>query len=251
MAFAHEKLLVYRKALDYFEDTQGALTSWSKQHAFVDHLARASESILFNLVEAVRLPRGRRKARTLDYALGSVYECAGCMDIAAVKRLGRGQDIRQQKSQLLELCKMLIGLRKSWAPPVVAEDRAAYNSGQSEHGGEAQFSHENLDSYCVALDLCRWLFATTPGRNLGTAPGRAADAMATRIVLNIAEGNGRYSELSQRTFLDTANAAAAKLATLLDMGARQGTWDAEEVAAGKALLLRLAQMTAASRQPRP
>ena len=126
MAFAHEKLLVYGKALDYFGDIQGVLTSWGKQHAFVDHLARASESILFNLFEAVHLPRGRRKARTLDYALGSVYECAGCPDIAAVKRLGREEEIRRHKSQLLELCRMFINARFSIPPMPLWPNFAPY-----------------------------------------------------------------------------------------------------------------------------
>ena len=51
MQFAHEKLSVYQKALEFFDHAQERIASWSKQHAFVDHLLRASESILFNLAE--------------------------------------------------------------------------------------------------------------------------------------------------------------------------------------------------------
>jgi hypothetical protein len=47
MQFAHEKLSVYQKALEFFDHVQARIASWSKQHAFVDHLLRASESILF------------------------------------------------------------------------------------------------------------------------------------------------------------------------------------------------------------
>lgn len=55
MSFAHEELQVYQKGLEVFDTVQPFLSAWSKQHAFVDHLSRALESILFNLVEATRL----------------------------------------------------------------------------------------------------------------------------------------------------------------------------------------------------
>jgi four helix bundle protein len=84
MPFGHEKLSVYQKALEFFDPVQARLASWSKQHAFVDHLLRASESILFNLAEAVRLVQSKKKSLCLDYAIGSVFECAACLDIAAV-----------------------------------------------------------------------------------------------------------------------------------------------------------------------
>jgi len=45
-------------------------------------------------------------------------------------------------------------------------------------------------------------------------------------------------------FLDTANAAAAKLAVLLDMSVRRGILDKPEADSGKGLLVRVGQMTA-------
>ena len=62
MSFAHEKLKVYRKSLDSFAAVQPLLSSWSKQHALVDHLSRAMESVLFNLVEAGDTPSFPSKA---------------------------------------------------------------------------------------------------------------------------------------------------------------------------------------------
>ena len=85
MSFAHENLKVYRKGLDSFASVQPFLSSWSKKHAFVDHLSRALESILFNLVEATRLRQEPKKLLTLDYALGSTFECAACLDVAVLK----------------------------------------------------------------------------------------------------------------------------------------------------------------------
>jgi hypothetical protein len=74
LSFSHEKLKVYRKSLDSFAALQPLLSSWSKQHAFVDHLSRAIESVLFNLVEATRLRQEPKKLLTLDYALGSTFD---------------------------------------------------------------------------------------------------------------------------------------------------------------------------------
>jgi hypothetical protein len=51
-------------------------------------------------------------------------------------------------------------------------------------------------------------------------------------------------ELSPQSFLDTANAATAKLAVCLDMGLRRGVWNEREVEDSKQLLVRVGQMTA-------
>ena len=85
--FGHEKLSVYQKALVTFERIHGAMSPWSKHHAFIDHLSRAAESILFNLAEGVRLSSDNKKALSVDYSIGSTFECAACLDIAALKGL--------------------------------------------------------------------------------------------------------------------------------------------------------------------
>jgi hypothetical protein len=53
--FSHEKLTVYQKALLCVAILNQEARSWAKRHAVVDHLLRASESILLNLVEGARL----------------------------------------------------------------------------------------------------------------------------------------------------------------------------------------------------
>ena len=243
MQFPHEKLAVYEKALDFFGGIQRQMSSWSKQHAFVDHLLRAAESILFNLVEAVRLQLTAKKALTLDYAIGSVLECAACLDIAVLKGLLDGPVAVEKKTDLLELCKMLVGLRNSWSVSRVGEDAAHYGVDAVNDGESAVFYHETMDRYTVALDFYRWFIATGAGHRRPTAYEKSVDTLATRIVLNIAESNGRYASLSRQTFLDTANAATAKLAVLLDMAVRRGILGTLEVEPGKELLVRIGQMT--------
>jgi four helix bundle protein len=244
MQFPHEKLMVYQKALEFFGDIQRFVSSWSKQHAFVDHLSRAMESILFNLVEAVRIGQSKKKLLTMDYAVGSSFECAACLDIAVLKGLLDPPVAVEKKMQLLELCRMLIGLRNSWKAPRVAEDSVPYASGQNSEASSRVFHHENLDMYNVSLDFYRWFISTEPGKALSSVFEKTCDTLTTRMVLNIAEGNGRYAELSRQTFLDTANAAAVKLAACLDVGLLRGVWKAPEVERGKHLLLRVGQMTA-------
>ncbi len=244
MSFPHENLSVYRKALDFFGGIQRQVAAWSRRHVFVDHLIRAAESILFNLVEGVRLRATDKKVITLDYAIGSVLECAACMDIAMLKGLLTESVAVGQKTALLELCKMLVGLRNSWSAPRVAEDAVSYEAGSVPSGGSVIFYHETMDRYIVTLEFYRWLIATVATQRPPVAYAKAADTLATRILLNIAESNGRYASLSRQTFLDTANAATAKLAVLLDMGVRRGIMAQPEVATGKGLLVRVGQMTA-------
>ena len=67
------------------------------------------------------------------------------------------------------------------------------------------------------------------------------------MVLNVAEGNGRFSVLEQHKFWDTANSAAAKAAGYLDMGTAKGIWKADRVAEVKEWLARIGTMTARKR----
>jgi four helix bundle protein len=249
MQFPHERLSVYQKALSFFGEIQRHISLWSKQHAFVDHLIRAAESILFNLVEGVRLHSAEKKALSLDYAIGSVLECAACLDIAVLKGLLAETVAVEHKKALLELCKMLVGLRNSWCPPRVAEDSALYDSEHTADDKAPVFYHETMDRYTVAIDFYRWFIATGSSHRRHASYEKSADTLATRMVLNIAESNGRYASLSRQTFLDTANGASAKLAVLLDMGVRQGILKDSEIQPGKELLVRVGQMTARKDYP--
>jgi len=63
------------------------LVLWDKRHAVADHLLRASESMVLNLAEAVRLRSTGKREHVLEYATGSTLECAACLDIGTVKQL--------------------------------------------------------------------------------------------------------------------------------------------------------------------
>ena len=113
--FDHEKLHVYGKALDFAAKAAAWTSTWDKKHALVDHLSRATESIVLNLAEATRQRGTPARLRIVDYAIGSSLECAGCLDVARIKALLTHQNCHQEKYLLCEITKMLIGLRKAWS----------------------------------------------------------------------------------------------------------------------------------------
>jgi len=56
----------------------------------------------------------------------------------------------EQKTTLLELCKMMVGLRNSWSAPRVAEGAEPYETDGVPAGGSTVFYHETMDRYKVS-----------------------------------------------------------------------------------------------------
>ena len=77
------------------------------------------------------------------------------------------------------------------------------------------------------------------------------DEGATSILFNLAEGNGRYSELDHRRFLDMACAAAVKLAAGLDWATRRAVLETAAWEHGKILLERIVAMLSRMGQRTP
>jgi four helix bundle protein len=240
--FAHEKLHVYNKALA-FASTAAALTSrWDKKHALVDHLARAAESIVLNLAEAARQRGAPARLRIADYAIGSSLECAGCLDIARIKKLNF--DYSGEKQRLCEITKMLVGLRKGWTQ-FFGEESVSYRADTSQTEPQFLFQHETLAVYQAALEFVEWFISRPDAQELSNRLFRQLDEAATAIVLNIAEGNGRYAELDQQRFLKIADSATVKAAVYLDLCVQKAVLRKTEVASGKELLRKISAMVSA------
>lgn len=244
MQFAHEKLIVYHKILAFIGSTEDWLREWERKHAFVGHLSRASESVLSNLVQAVRLRNGPSKQRSMDYSVASTMECGACMDIACMKGLLNTDDAGYHKSRLVEIVKMLIGLRKSWEASRVADDPTTYSNESDKRSVDIVFHHEGLDVYQFALSFYRWFLTQDISPSLAGPFERRIDKFATCVLLNVAEGNGRFSVLDQRSFLDIANSAAAKAAAYLDVGIQKGIWSEQDISEPKTMLVRIGRITA-------
>ncbi len=230
--FSHEKLQVYSKALDFVSAAVAWSNTWDKKHALVDQLDRAANSILVNLAEAARRRRAPGRLQILDYATGSTLECAACLDIARIKSLLTEPQCIEQKQRLCEVAKMLVGLRKAWAESMMREEPAVY-AARASTPRPPLFHHESLEVYRMALGFMESFVSRIKTKELSNRLLRQLDEAATSIVLNIAEGNGRYAELDHRRFVQIAESAAVKAAVLLDLCLQNGDWSQNEANAGK------------------
>ncbi len=177
--------------------------------------------------------------------LGSTLECAACLDIAEVKQLLDEEIAAKHKEKLAEIFRMLMGLQDSWSQQIVRENGVAYGADTTSPSERSGFHHEQLDVYVVAIEVIRWFYESEFSSNLPVRLYRKLDAFTTSIVLNIAEGNGRYTEEDQRSFLQTAHQSTIKLATQLDLCVIKGLLRSKDADVGKSLIFRVASMTTA------
>jgi four helix bundle protein len=236
--FAHEKLQVYSKALDFAARAASLTSAWDKRHALVDQLDRAAASVLSNLAEATRLQGSSGRLRFADYSIGSALECAGCLDVARIKRLLTAAECIDEKTRLCEVTKMLMGLRNSWAESMAREEPPAYG-GETASPRVALFHHERLVVYQAALAFMEWFVARLGADAPSQRIIRRIDESGTSAVLNIAEGNGRYAELDHLRFLQIAESCAVKAAVHVDLGTKAGLWTEANGVLGKEHLRRI------------
>jgi len=237
---AHEKLQVYGKAVKAAAQAFTLCSGWDKRHALVDHLSRASESIVVNLAEAARLRGSRVRLSTIDYAIGSSLECAACFDLAQIKQLLTPSQSYEEKLRLCEITKMLIGLRRAWDQAVLQEEALPYQTSRSEV--RPLFHHEDLDVYRLGLSFVEW-FEREIALQISNRLTREVANSATSMILNVAEGNGRYAYLDRRRFLRTAHSALVKTAAYLDLSFIKGELNVHGANThGKELLDRIAAM---------
>ena len=101
------------------------------------------------------------------------------------------------------------------------------------------FTHHNLKVYRKAL----WFVASIESISIHWERAyRQLEKAATSLVLNIAEGHGRHSELDHRRFLDMAASSAVKAAAYLDICGQKNHFNAIDIAPGKQRLGRIGAM---------
>jgi len=254
MTFNHEKLKVYQRALPFNVKASKWIAEWDGRHTICDHLGRAAGSILENIAMGSASYSGM-KVKSLDYAMGSTLECAACLDLARLKKLMDDSLVESEKAELSQIFRMMIGLRQTWSAQMAREESPEYDA--ETRGGRADkadsevdqkkihFHHEDLDVYVVALQAAEVFAMSEHAQRLLRNTFRRLDVLVTSMVLNIAEGNGRYSTLDQQRFLGISHEAAVKMAARLDLCAIQQVLPVEEVEDLKTLLSRVAMMTSA------
>jgi four helix bundle protein len=105
------------------------------------------------------------------------------------------------------------------------------------------FDHEKLDVYQVAIDFVSR--ANDIVEALPRGRGYLADQLqraALSIVLNIAEGAGKFSANDKASFYARARGSTTESAAVLDVCERLGLLESANCAENKAILERLAQM---------
>ena len=235
VAFGHEKLIVYQKSLRFAAIRRGLLDGLSRRVAACDHLHRGAESVLVNIAHASGTRSASERIAYLGRANGSALECAACLDVFVAKGLLAVDSVYPGKSLLAEIVRMLLAMRKT-AADRVCEEQAAYRT----QGGRL-FEHEELDVYQLALQIIAWLEPLLSTLSCSADLKAKLDKATTSVVLNIAEGNGRFTGAEQAAFYEIAFTAAAQSSSLLDLAAADDS-AASRIDPGREWLQRIASM---------
>jgi len=139
--FDHEKLDVYREAINFCGWVGEFLASISAKAAAKDQLHRASTSIPLNIAEGNGKFSAKDRARFFEMARGSALECAACLDVLLVRKLTKEEPVAAQKERLVRIVEMLVGLLRRFSDraDVLREEAPDY---LSEHDYEHEGEHE-------------------------------------------------------------------------------------------------------------
>lgn len=111
LGFPHEKLDVYRAAVEFVSLSAGIIANLPRGHAYLaDQLARAAASIVLNTAEGCGRYVRRDKARFLRIALGSAAEAAAILDVAAALGAASASEVARGKALLNRIGAMLTAL---------------------------------------------------------------------------------------------------------------------------------------------
>ena len=104
------------------------------------------------------------------------------------------------------------------------------------------FDHEKLDVYQESIVFCSWV-----GDLLSEITSKAAakdqlDRASTSLPLNIAEGNGKFSDADRSRFLKIARGSALECAACLDVLVARRLVAAERIDPSKEQLVRIVKM---------
>jgi four helix bundle protein len=108
----------------------------------------------------------------------------------------------------------------------------------------AQFDHEKLDAYQLALHFIAW--ATPLLEEAKSATGAKTrevldqlDRASLSVLLNIAEGNGKRQRPVRAKFFDDARGSATECAACLDALVAKKVCETDRIAEGKETLVRV------------
>lgn len=219
--FPHEKLEVYAHALSFAKLAAALIDCGPTVMAVCDQLDRATESLVINLAKAARLRATESGIYCLECSLGSVLECAACLDVAYRRHIIASPSLQELKEVLQRIARMEVGLRNSWSR-CVQEESESYNSDATHY-----FLHESLVVYQRSLQVHDALDGLWNREQKRCRYARRVDELSTSLTINIAEGNGRFSKLDHNKFVYIAEDAGTKLAAYLDLMEGDSTMEAD------------------------
>ncbi len=224
--FDYEKLSVYQKSIAFITSLQVIFDSKQISLAVYNQINRASESIVLNLVQGNSMPLSDARLNSLDYSLGSTLECAACIDILKIWEVIPEDYQNTSKQKLFVIANMLIGLRKSvYRRSQINEEYAQYDLNKEQ----SFFSHEKMQVYRKAIEYVALLKSIYSLNQLTHKDFTSLDKYSLGIVLNIAEGNGRFSSFDHRRFFNMAMSSALKSSAYLDIITARQTLEEQEV----------------------
>jgi four helix bundle protein len=119
--FDHEKLIAYRRSLQFIAWCSPLLEKLPPKLAVTDQLDRASTSIPLNIAEGNAKYTAPDRCRYLDTARGSALECAACLDVLVAKGKFTTDEVQAGKDLLCETVCLLVGLIRSIAADRLSE----------------------------------------------------------------------------------------------------------------------------------
>ena len=133
MPFHHEKLTVYKRALEFATWSQDLIESVTKKTSTRDHLERSGDSIALNIAEGNGKFSQKDRARFFQIAHGSALEAAACLDLLVARGCCASGAIAKGKATLEEIVKMLFKMLDQLGCRI-AEDPAEYGETTDEEG---------------------------------------------------------------------------------------------------------------------
>ncbi len=104
------------------------------------------------------------------------------------------------------------------------------------------FDHERLNAYQEVLKFAAWSEAVLDKTPRSSAVYGQLDRARTSIVLNLAEGNAKFTAPDRCKFLDISRGSTVECAACLDLLFVKQILSEAEVDAGKELLSKVASM---------
>jgi len=102
------------------------------------------------------------------------------------------------------------------------------------------FDHEKLNVYQASIEFVSWAEVLIESLPNSLAATNQLDRASTSISLNIAEGNGKFTEADRCKFFDIARGSALECAACLDVLVAKNRIDSAEE--GKDILVRIVSM---------